>query len=101
MRVALVSTYTCQGCCHYDASHGRSRFGLAHGHCAACQRAIRHRKRQVAICPWTKAYRDNSGFVVLDTETIGFSSKDAVIVLVIVYASGSVLFSSLIQLENT
>lgn len=38
MQAALRETYTCQGCGRYDSSHGRSRFGVRHGYCAACRR---------------------------------------------------------------
>jgi DNA polymerase III epsilon subunit-like protein len=101
MRAALVQTYTCQGCGVIDTSHGRSRSRLLHGYCAACRREIRHHERQAEVCAWAKTYLEQGDFVVLDSETTGLSqAQDEIIELALISASGSVLFSSLIQPHN-
>src|SRR5579875_209184 len=100
MRLALVKTYTCQGCGYFDASHGRSRSGVRAGYCPACWHELRHRRRQARVCAWAKAYLQAGDFVVLDSETTGLGDRDEVIELALVHSSGTVLFSSLIQPQD-
>jgi DNA polymerase III epsilon subunit-like protein len=107
MRAALVQAYTCQRCHAYDSSHGRSRYGdrVQGGYCQTCRRMIeredQHMARQAQICEWAAGLASWKGsWVVLDTETTGLSDADEIIELAIVSASGTVLFSSLIQPQD-